>query len=54
MARAPTFDLGGTAFQAESVKRDRKKGNGRTGTAATDGAGKPCRTKLNQGWQKVD
>ena len=44
MARALTFDLGGTAFQAEPVKLDRKKVYGWTETAATDGAGKPCRT----------
>ena len=44
MARTLTFDLGGTAFQAEPVKLDRKKVYGWTETAATDGAGKPCRT----------
>ena len=38
MARALTFDLGGTAFQAEPVKLDRKKVYGWTETAATDGA----------------
>ena len=43
MARALTFDLGGTAFQAEPVKLDRKKVYGWTETVATDGAGEPCR-----------
>jgi len=43
MARALTFDLGGTAFQAEPVKLDRKKVYGWTETVATDGAGAPCR-----------
>ena len=34
MARTLTFDLGGTAFQAEPVKPDRRKACGWTGTAA--------------------
>ena len=34
MARALTFDLGGTAFQAEPVRLDRKKVRGRIDIAA--------------------
>ena len=41
MARALTFDLGGTAFQAEPVKLDRKKVYGRTETAANVKKGRP-------------
>ena len=43
MARTLTFDLGGTAFQAEPVKLDRDKLYGKTEIVATDGAGVPCR-----------
>ncbi len=44
MARALTFDLGGTAFQAEPVKLDRKKVYGWTDIAAN----------VKKGWQEID
>ena len=40
MARALTFDLGGTAFEAEPVKRGRRKVYGRTGTASNPKKGR--------------
>ncbi len=43
MARALTFDLGGTAFQAEPVKLDRKKVYGWTDIAAN----------VKKGWKEV-
>lgn len=44
MARALTFDLGGTAFQAEPVKLDRKKVYGWIDIAAN----------VKKGWQEID
>ena len=41
MARALTFDLGGTAFQAEPVRLDRKKVRGRIDIAANVKKGWP-------------
>ena len=41
MARALTFDLGGTAFQAEPVKLDRKKVYGWIEIAANAKKGRP-------------